>query len=106
MASKTTSCQQDLCDSCDPCVCKEKESSSSSSSSESEEEMVKDTVKALLDEFEERTQANNGQERVPLGCPIPQKYLYYGAIALPWTLFILDQLNIGACPWLNSTFAW
>lgn len=88
---------------------KESSTSSSSSSSDSEEnyeELLTDRVDGLFNEFENMAEPEEERESVLIGCPIARKYLYYGAIALPWALFLLERLDVGACPWLNSTFGW
>lgn len=107
MSAEATCCKKESCDTpLNPCACKEDESSSSSSSqSEKEliEETVKETVEVILDELEERQQT---RDRFAAIRRIPQKYIYYGAVALPWTLLLLEQVDFGACPWLNSTFSW
>ena len=85
---------------CAPCECHD-ENSSSSSSSSSDKEQIEETVREVLDDIiEEREQASVSWFR-----RIPRRYLHYGALALPWTILILDRLDFGACPWLNSTFS-
>lgn len=108
--SKTASCECNPCE-CDPCECKPCEcddtgsstSSSSSSSSSSDKERIEETVQEVLEDIIEE----QGQKEKPCSQRrLPTRYLYYGALALPWAIVILDRLNVGACPWLNSTFSW
>lgn len=95
------STEQSLPCECTPCECDD-ESSSSSSSSSSDKEQIEETVREVLDDIiEEQEQASVSWFR-----RIPERYLYYGALALPWTILILDRVDFGECPWLNSTFSW
>ena len=87
---------------CDPCECDDAGSSSSSSSSSLDTERIEDTVREVLDEIIEEPE----QQPESWFRRIPERYLYYGAMALPWTILLLDQVDVGACPWLNSTFSW
>ena len=92
---QSPSCERDSCE-CD------EESSSSSSSSSSDKEEIEETVREVLDDIiEEHEQASVSWFR-----RIPERYLKLGALALPWTILLLGQVDFGACPWLNSTFSW